>query len=422
MLQVGGLKAAAKRTAFGDVSNTVKSVSNVQDDSAISGKHVLQEIVKPLAPQEKPAAFLRPAQRPLNGASANVPLNNNSSSTSNPISNIPRGLPEVKGAAIKRTLSKKNTLIYKDVDSEPAQPSQIDASQSARPGSAPVPPVHQSLGPRQHKSQPQIMPPPINIATKPDLQSLRRTLSRVPDNNYADPSQDPLHSDPVYVDAPEVPITSDEAYETHMKLDREEKELAAKEIIERQLRQLPAPPLVSEPEEYWEEDEEDMYDEQGYMTAHSNPSRGDNTTGGATTVLFPKVTNKVRNELAAAKSYVEASRTIEEIEDEQWDTSMVAEYGDEIFAYMRELEVSLHHTLFFLSYIFTSYCTRACLLPIPCPSSELSNFFWPRLNAHSKGTRFCGSAVVRPPATLHKALFASNPCHVFLSRPLADQP
>jgi G2/mitotic-specific cyclin 3/4 len=343
MLQIGGLKAAAKRTAFGDVSNTVKSLSNVQDDSVITGKHVYQEIVKPVAPQEKSSAFLRPAQRPLNGASAKAPSSISSSSASDPISNDPRALPEPKGAAVKRTLSKKNTLIYKDADSENAQPSQIDTNQSARPGSAPVLPVHQSLGPRQHKSQPQ-----INPLTKPDLPSLRRTLSKLPGSSYIEAPQDALPSDPVYEDAPEVQITtSDEAYETHMRLEREEKEIAAKEIIERQLRQLPAPPLVSEPEEYWEEDEEEMYDEQGYMTAHSNPSRGDNTTGGATTVLFPKVTNKVRNELAAAKSYVEASRTIEEIEDEQWDTSMVAEYGDEIFAYMRELEVSLH-TLGFL--------------------------------------------------------------------------
>jgi len=56
MLQVGGLKAAAKRTAFGDVSNTVKSLSNAQDDSAIAGKQVYQEIVKPVAVQEKSAA------------------------------------------------------------------------------------------------------------------------------------------------------------------------------------------------------------------------------------------------------------------------------------------------------------------------------------------------------------------------------
>jgi hypothetical protein len=123
---------------------------------------------------------------------------------------------------------------------------------------------------------------------------------------------------------------------------QERAEQTAKDAIERQLRQLPAPPLVSEPEEYWEDEEEEIYDEQGYATAHSYPSRGDNTTGGATTVLFPKVTNKVKSELAAAKAFVESSRTVEEIEDEQWDTSMVAEYGDEIFAYMRELEVSLH--------------------------------------------------------------------------------
>ncbi|PMD41301.1 hypothetical protein L207DRAFT_527943 [Hyaloscypha variabilis F] len=335
MLQVGGLKAAAKRTAFGDVSNTAKSLSTVQDDSVITGKHVYQEIVKPVVAQEKSSAFLRPAQRPLNGAAAKVSLAITSSISSDPISNIPRALPEAKAPAVKRTLSKKNTSIYKDVEPENVQPSHIDNNQASRPGSAPVPPVHQSLGPRQHKSQPQ-----INNLTKPELPSLRRTLSKLPGNTYVDASQeDALHSDPVYEDAQEVQIaTSDEVYENQLRLEREEKELAAKEIIERQLRQLPAPPLVSEPEEYWEEDEEELYDEQGYTTAHSNPSRGDNTTGGATTVLFPKVTNKVRTELAAAKSFVEASRTIEDIEDEQWDTSMVAEYGDEIFAYMRELE------------------------------------------------------------------------------------
>jgi G2/mitotic-specific cyclin 3/4 len=356
MLQVGGLKAAAKRTAFGDVSNTAKSLSNVHDDSAITGKQVYQEIVKPIAAQQKPSAFLRPAQRPLNGAVAKATLTSTSASSSDPISNHPRALLEAKGAAVKRTLSKKNTSIYKDADSENLQSSQTDASQAVRPGSAPVPPVHQSLGPRQHKSQPQ-----INSVTKPVEHSLRRTLSKLPDNIYVDPShEDALHSDPVYEDAPEVQITtSDETYEAHLRREKEEQEIAANEIIERQLRELPAQPLVSEPEEYWEEDEEEIYDEQGYMTAHSNPSRGDNTTGGATTVLFPKVTNKVRNELAAAKSYVEASRTIEEIEDEQWDTSMVAEYGDEIFAYMRELEVNLRVILTSLQPLIVLVCTRS---------------------------------------------------------------
>ncbi len=97
---------------------------------------------------------------------------------------------------------------------------------------------------------------------------------------------------------------------------------------------------VSEPEEYWEEeDAADNYDEEGYVTARSFRSRGDNTTGGATTILFPKVTQKVKKEFALAKELIEGSKTAEELEDEAWDTTMVAEYGDEIFEYMRGLEV-----------------------------------------------------------------------------------
>jgi hypothetical protein len=42
-----------------------------------------------------------------------------------------------------------------------------------------------------------------------------------------------------------------------------------------------------------------------------------------------------------AKEHVLQHQTEEEIEEEAWDVSMVAEYGDEIFAYMRELEVCL---------------------------------------------------------------------------------
>jgi len=46
-------------------------------------------------------------------------------------------------------------------------------------------------------------------------------------------------------------------------------------------------------------------------------------------------------ELANAKAFVEATRTPEDVEDEEYDTSMVAEYGDEIFAYMKDLEVRM---------------------------------------------------------------------------------
>jgi hypothetical protein len=98
--------------------------------------------------------------------------------------------------------------------------------------------------------------------------------------------------------------------------------------------------LMSEPEEYWDDEEEDeLYDEQGYTTAHSFRSKGDLTTGGLTTLLHPKVTGKVLRELDAAKVFVEANRTQLDIEEDAWDVSMVAEYGEEIFEYLRELEV-----------------------------------------------------------------------------------
>lgn len=98
--------------------------------------------------------------------------------------------------------------------------------------------------------------------------------------------------------------------------------------------------LPSEPEEYWDDEEYENEEDDGYVTARSYRSRSENTTGGATTVLFPKYNPKARREIAMAKQFVESSRTADDIEDEMWDTSMVAEYGDEIFEYMREMEVS----------------------------------------------------------------------------------
>ena len=333
MLAVGGLKAAAKRTAFGDVSNTAKAMSTALDDSVVKSKPLNLDIVKPLA-QEKSAAFLRPAQRPLNINAAKGSVANNAL-VSEPITQPAKSTLDNDSRqsqpANKRTLSKRGTTIYKDTAESEQQP-QIPSKQD----SAPTAPVHQILGPRQIKSQPQL---------KQDPPLLRRTQSKYID---AEPSENVILSDTAYAVA-EVQIldSTSEAYEPFLRLEQEQATQEAAKLTQdagdRQLRQLPALPLVSEPEEYWEEEEEEVYDDQGYTTAHSYRSRGDNTTGGATTVLFPKITNKAKRELEAAKEIVEGGRTSEEIEDELWDTSMVAEYGDEIFAYMRELEVSLRY-------------------------------------------------------------------------------
>jgi G2/mitotic-specific cyclin 3/4 len=379
MLAVGGLKAAAKRTAFGDVSNTVKNLSAANDDSVISGKAIPHDIVKPLALQEKSAGFLRPAQRPLNVTAVKGPLNNNSAATSSDSNSVPpapkapliESRPQPQAPANKRTLSKRGTTIYKDTDAENSKPSQTTNQPPTQNPTAPTAPVHQTLAPRQHKSLSQL---------KEEKPVLRRTQSRILGSGPP-PSEKVAASDPIYEDAQEEQNIDapDEAYESYMTMmDQKHEEAPAREIpketqdaIDRLHRQLPLPPLASEPEEYWEEEEEEeIYDEQGYTTAHSYRSKGDNTTGGATTVLFPKITSKVKKELEAAKVLIESSRTQEEIEDEAWDTSMVAEYGDEIFAYMRELEVSPRTML--ISPPLTLGNTTRAWRPLMRPTCDLS--------------------------------------------------
>lgn len=358
MLPIGGLKAAAKRTAFGDVSNIAKNLT-VRDDSALAVKSVLQDILKPtLAHPEKSAAFLRPAQRPLNPAGPKATLSNPSSNIASdhaPVAIAPETKVSVADLLVlqpqpqvsKKMLQRRATTIFKD------EGVKLDVSvvnsvvPVVKEESIPTAPVHQKLGPRHHKSQPHLNPePPV----------LRRTQSR-----YIETKAAPNITAVVEIskhdeeDREETSQSHDEAYELYVDALSEREQEPGQEIYEPreiptsggileevQHRQSGLTQLVSEPEEYWEEEEEEIYDDQGYTTAHSTRSRGDNTTGGATTVLFPKVTNKAKRELAEAKVIVESSRTMDEIEDEAWDTSMVAEYGDEIFAYMRELEVSMH--------------------------------------------------------------------------------
>ena len=88
-------------------------------------------------------------------------------------------------------------------------------------------------------------------------------------------------------------------------------------------------------------------DDQDYMTAKSF-GMCDPTTGEVTTIFNPQQTQKAAVEIAEAKDYVDATRTVEDIEDEQWDTSMVAEYGDEIFDYMREMEQRMSPNPFYM--------------------------------------------------------------------------
>lgn len=91
-----------------------------------------------------------------------------------------------------------------------------------------------------------------------------------------------------------------------------------------------AVPAVSEPEE-WDGDDTE------YHVAPIYSSRVDNTDG--TTVIYPYMTNVTTREMFRAKDIVEREQTQEDIDEELLDTTMVAEYGDEIFLHLRKKEV-----------------------------------------------------------------------------------
>lgn len=91
---------------------------------------------------------------------------------------------------------------------------------------------------------------------------------------------------------------------------------------------------LSEPDEDWDGEDYDYDDQdQAFTTAHSARSRD------MTTIIQPQATARVERELEEARQEVLATLTYEDIEEEEWDISMVKEYSEEIFVYMRELEV-----------------------------------------------------------------------------------
>ena len=359
----GANKLGIKRAAFGDVSNTVQGNRGIRDDSVISHKagYEVGEKATTFHQERKAAALLRPAQRPLSVSGLKALLNNVASTGGT--TNVK---PEVQSIAnTRKVLTKRNTTIFKDSTLPQTEQPLVDIK--PLPVIAPIAPVHRDLNSRQNQASLEdqeanlyklqnMLIPFIEKAQKVEIGVVNTTSS---ENNGVTRSDGAFIDDfgnvqvceytdeTDYVDASTA--VNDNTNTLLEDARRAENIARLHELVEKQVEkarpelvQPPTLPVVSEPEEYWaEEDDEDNYDEEGYVTARSYKSRGENTTGGATTILFPKVNKEVKKELAAAKALVESTRTADEIEDEAWDMSMVAEYGEEIFQYMKELEVYL---------------------------------------------------------------------------------
>jgi hypothetical protein len=334
MTMLGGTKVPSKRAVFGDISNTTRASNGIHDNAKAAGL----ENSKPIA-QGKGAtfAFEKPAQRMgLQNVIKNFVTGGSSSQASeNNATNRPRALSK-----------RATTQVYQDENSYPQ--AENASFQKTQNNSGPLPPVHQSLIPNKFKSQPQLRTnQPIGVPQQENYAT----------NGYAAGSA--YNSQPALAKA-ELPAQPKEEQQVHIHQDHASSEPAffdalphlERPVEKNELQVVPleqqyyqgaemqhrALPLVSEPEEYWVEEEE-VYDEQGYTQTNSL-SHGGNTTANLTTSLIPMVNKRIRIELAECKKIVEAARTPEEIEEDKYDTSMVAEYSEEIFEYMREMEVS----------------------------------------------------------------------------------
>lgn len=341
----GALRGPAKRAAFGDVTNLPKSSATDRDghkknvgvqSGAQLGRSNSLAINKENSGSFK-EGMARPPQRPT------------------ALGNRAKNAPEVRVVQARKPSERPATSnapvrVFKG----PAEaeehiqgaPAPVNKDPGARGGIDAAP-----LQPRHHKSQPQLKQP---------QQPLRKSQSRVLDKIdlshagttvlSAGSDLDALTEDDIaegyeYLDSvqkrtdpePRVEMNHAEYINAQAELSRVGHEVAPNVTT---AAHNDAPTVgLPDPEEYWDEDDEEYDDQdQAYTTAHSVRSR-DMTTGGATTVLQPRITVRVERELEEARLEVERTRTWEDVEEETWDVSMVAEYGEEIFAYMRDLEV-----------------------------------------------------------------------------------
>ena len=338
--QNAGFRGPAKRAAFGDMTNVAKNVGNGRDEAksvkiqvanGTSYSSASVAIAKENGVHSKDS-FSRPAQRSVALATK-------------PRVSAENRLPEPPKKAVRNAHQEHIVPNNTSKDIHTTKASIVTQTSQQVP----------ALQPRHHKSQPQL---------KPQQPTLRRTQSKqfekfaprpdLVEESYLDAEPvvmtrheaDYTRTHAAYHDSLYLPLEDDE----HLPVNHEDDcvdlpsrlpEISEEEALVSISYQETHLPAMSEPEECWdeEEDEEDYDDQdQAYTTAHSFRSR-DYTSGGATTVLAPRVTAKIQRELEEARIEVETTRSPDDIEEELWDVSMVAEYGDEIFEYMRKLEV-----------------------------------------------------------------------------------
>ncbi|CCE32860.1 related to cyclin B3 [Claviceps purpurea 20.1] len=358
-----GMRGPARRAAFGDVTNMPKStvgglytgkLPKVQTANGIPRATFINKENIPYSRGAKDQ-LARPAQRP-NTASSNRPnltvFADAGSKAVNSVAGQDAGAVVLSSAAavpskdpIPGSAAARPRTVYAPSDEEAAVPLSTTTLD--------VPPMQ----PRHHKSQPHL---------KPSLQPMLRRTQSKHFESLAEQAVEKIIGDESPAASPDsitipasiveektyahLPYCADDDELLHQVNDVDAyPELSSKlDLISEEGHPIHNPAkeghtqALSEPEEYWDEEEDEDYDDQdqAYTTAHSFPTQN-MTMGGVTTILAPPVTSRIQRELEEAKLEVQRCRSSDDLEEEMWDVSMVAEYGEEIFEYMRELEIKM---------------------------------------------------------------------------------
>lgn len=362
LLQAGAVKAANKKV-LGEVNANSRILQSAKDDSEVGkaspGKISLQDTVKPVSSVTAPLA--KAAARPLapKPASAQNVLAAPVVTLHKATAQMATSEPEV---VKKVVVAKKSMKVLKDVQVQPAvQPEPETNKIIIQPAPVQIIPAVSKL-PVQIISQSQPVEKPLPNAPAVQHHEVHKTESvplkdepaaRLPVKPAAvqlaavQPTIiQPAVFQPNFTTAEHLPpgFTSQQEYMNY--LDYYTAQYQAQQSVNSVVAlngsaqyavdyQVPTPQ-----EQFYDVEELDVEYEDGYTTAPSVGMQAE-STGYVTTLFNPKYTDKVKNELQMAKEFVESTRPIEDIEDEAWDTSMVAEYGDEIFDYMRQLETRM---------------------------------------------------------------------------------
>ncbi|OGM41546.1 G2/mitotic-specific cyclin [Aspergillus bombycis] len=341
MFQNGVTKNGPRRAAFGDVSNTTKTVQGIRDDISVAAKKQTKPLEKSSVQvtERKSSVLAQPAQRPVSVAGVKGLLSNVTNSKA--LEPVGRSISVPQHTANARKALNKRGTVFKDHVEPLTEKRELTSKETTqtKEGITGGQIAHSSTAPSQ-----------LNSLTEKDVVN---EGSNDESENHGEQSIVNSEVDGEEKDAPK--LDEDICKVQGIKELKEASEPctapeadSANRVVKPQRVSAPGThlphehvPAHSEPEESWDDEDDENEEEDEYITARSYRSRGENTTGATTTLLFPKYTQQVRRELELAKQIVEATRTVEDIEDEYWDTSMVAEYSEDIFEYMREQEIKM---------------------------------------------------------------------------------